>query len=108
MKAHAENIQFIILGNTDLPTLQIGDIITKSISSATLLGITIDSKLNFKEDINNIIKKACYKLYIYPKTTMKVSKIRKSQNLSLFNDRNSICLLPVNLDVLLKNRYAKS
>ena len=108
MKAHAENIQFIILGNTDLPTLQIGDIITKSISSATLFGITIDSKLNFKEDINNIIKKAYYKLYIYPKTTMKVSKIRKSQNLSLFNDRNSICLLPVNLDVLLKNRYAKS
>ena len=108
MKAHAENIQFIILGNTDLHALQIGDIITKSISSATLFGITIDSKLNFKEDINNIIKKAYYKLYIYPKTTMKVSKIRKSQNLSLFNDRNSICLLPVNLDVLLKNRYAKS
>ena len=33
---------------------------------------------------------------------MKVSNIRKSQNLSLFNDRKSICLLPINLDVLLK------
>ena len=62
MKAHPENFQFIILGNTGLHALQIGDITTKSVSSVTLLGITIDSKLNFKEDINNITKEA-YKLY---------------------------------------------
>ena len=64
MKAHPENFQFIILGNTGLHALQIGDITTKSISSVNLLGITIDSKLSFKEDINNIIKKAYYKLHI--------------------------------------------
>ena len=46
MKAHPEKIQFIILGNTGLHVLQIGDITTKSVSSVTLLGITIDSKLN--------------------------------------------------------------
>ena len=63
MKAHPENFQFIILGNTGLHALQIGDITTKSVSSVTLLGITIDSKLNFKEDISNIIKEAYYKLY---------------------------------------------
>ena len=63
MKAHPENFQFIILGNTGLHALQIGDITTKSVSSVTLLGITIDSKLNFQEDINNIIKEAYYKLY---------------------------------------------
>ena len=63
MKAHPEKIQFIILGNTGLHALQIGDITTKSVSSVTLLGITIDSKLNFKEDINNIIKNTHYKLY---------------------------------------------
>ena len=57
MKAHSENFQFIILGKTGLHALQIGDITTKSVSSVTLLGITIDSKLDFKEDINNIIKK---------------------------------------------------
>ena len=34
--------------------------------------------------------------------TIKVSNIRKSQNLSLVSDRKSICLLPVNLNVLLK------
>ena len=62
MKAHPENFQFIILGNTGLHALQIGDITTKSVTSVTLLGITIGSKLNFKEDINNIIKEA-YKLY---------------------------------------------
>ena len=63
MKAHPKKIQFIILGNTGLHALQIGDITTKSVSSVTLLGITIDSKLNFKKDINNIIKEAYYKLY---------------------------------------------
>ena len=57
IKGHPENVQFIILGNTGLHALQIGDITTKSVSSVTLLGITIDSKLDFKEDINNIIKK---------------------------------------------------
>ena len=33
---------------------------------------------------------------------------KKSHNLSLVNDRDSISLLPINLDVLLKNRFAKS
>ena len=57
MKAYPEKFQFSILENTDSHTLQIGDITTKSVSSVTLLGITIDSKLKFKEDINNIRKK---------------------------------------------------
>ena len=35
----------------------------KSASYVTLHGITIDSKLNFKEHINNIVKKTYYKLY---------------------------------------------
>ena len=48
MKAHPENFQFIILGNAGLHTLETGDTTTKSVSSITLLGITIDSKLNFK------------------------------------------------------------
>ena len=62
IKAHPENVQFIILGNTGLHALQIGDITTKSVSSVTLLGITVDSKLNFKEDINKVIKEEYYKL----------------------------------------------
>ena len=57
MKPNPDKFQFIILGNTDSHTLQIGDITTKSILSVTLLCITIDSKLNFKGHINHIIKK---------------------------------------------------
>ena len=57
MKAYPEKFQFVILENTGSHTLQIGDITTKLVSSVTLLGITIDSKLKFKENINNIIKK---------------------------------------------------
>ena len=62
MKAHSENFQFFVLGKAGLHTFETGDITTKSVSSVTLLGITIDSKLDFKEDINNIIK-TYYKLY---------------------------------------------
>ena len=62
MKANPDKFQFIILRKTSSRTLQIGDITIKSASSVTLLGITIDSKLNFREHINNIIKKPyCYK-----------------------------------------------
>ena len=63
MKVHTENFPFIIIGYIGLHRQQIFYITTKSVLSVALLGITIDSKLNFKEDINNIIKKACYKLY---------------------------------------------
>ena len=42
--------------------LQIGDITTKPVSAVSLIGNTIDSKLNFKEHINNR-KKTYYKLY---------------------------------------------
>ena len=46
-----------MLGNTGSYMLQIGDITAKSVSSVTLLGITINSKLDFKEHINSFIKK---------------------------------------------------
>ena len=49
MKANPDKFLFIILGNKDSHTLQFGDITTKSVSSVTLLGITIDSKFDFKE-----------------------------------------------------------
>ena len=58
MKANPDKFQFIILGNIGPHTLKIGDITIKSASSVTLLGITIGSKLNFKEHINNIVRKA--------------------------------------------------
>ena len=57
MKAYPDKFQFIILGNTASHTLKIGDITEKSTSFVTLLVITNDSKLKFKEQINSIVKK---------------------------------------------------
>ena len=57
IKANPDKFQFSTLGNTGSYTLEIGDITIKSASHVTLLGITIDSKLNFKEHMNNIVKK---------------------------------------------------
>ena len=42
--------------------MQINDTTIKSTSFVTLLGVTIDSKLNFTEHIDNIIQKAYYEL----------------------------------------------
>ena len=69
-----DKFQFIILGNTDSHTLEIGDMTIKSVSPVALLSITIDSKLNFKEHINNIFKKAYYKLHA-------LRRLRKFQTL---------------------------
>ena len=43
--------------------MHIGNITARSVSSVTLQDIAIDSKLKSKEHINNIVKKAYYKLY---------------------------------------------
>ena len=61
MKANPDKFQFIILGNAGSDTLQIGDITIKSVSSVHYLVLLLIQ--NFKEHINNIIKKAYYKLY---------------------------------------------
>ena len=106
MKANPEKIQFIILGKTSSHTLQIDDITIKSASPVVLLGITIDVKLNFKEHVNNIVKNAYYKLYALRRLQKFLTL--KSQHFSLFNDRKSIHLLPIILDVILKNRNERS
>ena len=43
-----------------------------------------------------------------PQKTTKVFRIIKRQNLSLLNDRKSICEFLINLDDLLKKQYANS
>ena len=106
MKANPHKFQFIILGNKGPHKLQIVDITTKSVSSVTLLGGTIDSKLSCKKTSIVFLKK--HIINYMPLEDYKISNIRKRQNLSLFHDRKSISLLPINLDVLLKNRYVKS
>ena len=95
MKANPDKFQFIILGNKG-KSLQVVGITTKLVPSVTLIGISMDSKLNFKEHITNTIKK--HTVNYMPSEDYKIF----SQNLSFFNYRKSICLLSTNLDVLLK------
>ena len=59
MKVNHDKFQFIIIGNK----VHIHCNSVKSVSSVTLLGITIGSKLSFKEHISDIIKKTYYNLY---------------------------------------------
>ena len=106
MKANPEKIQFIILGKTGSHTLQIDDVTIKSASSVALLGITIDVKLNCKDHVNNIVNNTYYKLYAL-RRLQKFLTLKK-QNFSLFNDRKSVYLLPIILDVILKNRNERS
>ena len=60
MKANPHKFQLIVLENAGSITSKIGDINIKLVSSVTLLVITIDSKLNFKEHFSYIVKKANY------------------------------------------------
>ena len=54
VKANPDKFQFIVVGNADSHILQINDVTIKSALSVTLLGITGDSKLNFREHIDII------------------------------------------------------
>ena len=54
MKANHNKLEFMI--NIGSRTLKIGDITIKVTSLIRLLGITTDSKLGFKKNINNIVK----------------------------------------------------
>ena len=113
VQTNPDKFQFITLGNTGSHKLQISNITIKSASSVALLSITINSKLNFKEHINNIAKKTYFNLCTLRRlrkflTLEKAKILACSMHGTMFNDRKSVCLLPINFDVLLKIRYAKN
>ena len=51
------------IGHKGLHLSQINDITIKPTLSLTLLAITIDSKLNFKDYIDHVIQKTNHKVY---------------------------------------------
>ena len=63
-------------------------------SSIELFDITIDSKLNFKEHIDNIMSKACYKIYVL-RRRQKSLKLIKARILvrSMIESTVTFCLL---------------
>ena len=74
-------------------TLKIGDITIKSASYLTLLGITIDSKLNFREHINNIVRKAYDKLYVLRRLRKSLTLEKPKILLSMIEGQFAYCPL---------------
>ena len=66
LKANPEYFQFMILGRNipDSYVLNIDDMNITSTDEVTLLGVTIDNKLTFWKLIDELCRKASYKLHI--------------------------------------------
>ena len=65
MKANPQKFQFMILGKSTRQTiiLNINNIKIRESQSVELLGLTIDNRLTFKDHINMLCHRACYKLH---------------------------------------------
>ena len=68
MKANKEQCHLAISNNKKVP-MKIANIELEKTSSKKLLGITIDSKLNFKEHLDGIIKKPSWKVNVLSSIT---------------------------------------
>ena len=65
LKTNPKKFQIMVLGNTIRPSvmLKIGSISIKETKKVTLLGITIDERLTFKDHISNVCRTANFKLH---------------------------------------------
>ena len=65
LKPNPKKFQIMVLGNTIRPSvmLKIGSISIKETKKVTLLGITIDERLTFKDHISNVCRTANFKLH---------------------------------------------
>ena len=65
MKMNLERCQVIILGQKAIPenfSVEIDNILRKPVLEVTLLGVTLDNKLNFNSHTSNICKEASKKV----------------------------------------------
>ena len=60
---------YLVVSNNERVSMKIDTIELENTSSEKSLGITIDSKLNFKEHLEGIIKKACRKVNVLSRIT---------------------------------------
>ena len=65
MKANPKKFQFMILGKSTRQTiiLNINNIKIRESQNVELLGLKIDNRLTFKDDINMFCRRASYKLH---------------------------------------------
>jgi hypothetical protein len=74
MKANPDKFHFMVVGNTDTPDFNLGNTILKHEDSVELLGIGIDSKLNFNHHITNLCKKAARQLNVLQRISKQVCR----------------------------------
>ena len=65
LKANPKKFQFMVLGRniSDSNVLNIDGMVITSTDEVTLLGVSIDNKLTFKNHIYELSRKASYKLH---------------------------------------------
>ena len=93
MKANKDKCHLVI-SNNEKVSMKIDNIELENTSSEKLLGITIDSKLNFKEHLEGIIKKASRKVNVLSRITpyMNLTKRKLLMN-SFFTSQFNYCPL---------------
>ena len=69
MKTNPKKFQFMILGKSTRQSiiLNVNNIKIRESSSVVLLVLTIDNRLNFKDHINILCRRATFKLYALKK-----------------------------------------
>ena len=82
----------LVVSNNDKVSMKIDDIESENTSSEKLFGITIDSKLNFEEHIQGIIKKASRKVNVLSTPYMDLTKRKLLMN-SFFTSQFNYCRL---------------
>ena len=93
MKANKDKCHLVI-SNNEKVSIKIDNIELENTSSKKLLGIIIDSKLNFKEHLEGIIKKASRKVNVLSRITtyMNLTKRKLLMN-SFFRSQFNYCPL---------------
>ena len=77
MKANKSKC-YLVISNNERVSMKIDNIELENTSSEKLLGITIDSKLNFKEHLEGIIKKASRKVNVLSRITAYMNLLSES------------------------------
>ena len=93
MKANQDKCHLIVSKNENI-SMHIGPFEIKNTNCEKLLGIKVDSRLNFNEHLDGIIKKASRKINALSRITpfMNISKRRILMN-SFFNSQFNYCPL---------------
>ena len=88
MKANKDKCHLVISNNKKV-SIKIDNIELENTSSEKLLGITIDSKLNFKEHLEGIIKKASRKVNVLSRITPYMNLTKRK----FFTSQSNYCPL---------------